>query len=268
MKNAVFLLWHLGVWTALAGAGLGIPDQQHYVMYVNTGETQWRVYSEDGQGLALPLAITLHSFTMEEYAPKLVVIDRKTGLPQPEGKPEFFQIAPQTPQGRLGKWDIHVDTFYPRAVFAGNETFQPQEKPGSSPAVKVTVRSREDGKTQSGWISAGNMDEFMHVVNLDERYALAVTPPEPKQFISDVTVLVRGDEPVRTKIEVNSPLRIGSWIIYQYGYDQRLGRYSDFSSFEIVCDPWLPVVYAGFILMSLAAIFSICRRPARREERS
>ena len=242
--------------------------RQHYVMYVNTGETQWRVYSEDGQGLALPLAITLHSFTMEEYAPKLVVIDRKTGLPQPEGKPEFFQIAPQTPQGHLGKWDIHVDTFYPRAVFAGNETFQPQEKPGSSPAVKVTVRSREDGKTQSGWISAGNMDEFMHVVNLDERYALAVTPPEPKQFISDVTVLVRGDEPVRTKIEVNSPLRIGSWIIYQYGYDQRLGRYSDFSSFEIVCDPWLPIVYAGFILMSLAAIFSICRRPARREERS
>lgn len=267
-KNAVFLLWHFGVFTALAGAGLGIPDQQHYVMYVNTGQTQWRVFSADEQFLDLPVAITLHSFTMEEYDPKLVIIDRKTGLPQPAGNPEFFQIAPQTPDGRLGSWNIHIDTYYPRAVFAGNETFQPQEKPGASPAVKVTVTPAAGGKALSGWVSAGNMDEFMHAVNLDEGHALAVTPPEPKQFISDVTVLVQGGTPVRTKIEVNNPLRIGSWIIYQYGYDARVGRYSDYSSFELVCDPWLPVVYAGFVLMALAAVCGICRRPVRREVKS
>ena len=40
--------------------------------------------------LELPVAIKLNDFYMEEYPPKLVVIDRNAGEVQPETKPAFF----------------------------------------------------------------------------------------------------------------------------------------------------------------------------------
>ncbi len=255
-----FCLWHAGVFLSLAGAALGQADRQSYVMHVYEGKTESRVYAPDGTSLELPVAITLHDFDMEEHAPRLVLVDKKEGTPLPASRPEFVQIAPHAPTGRLGAWRIAVDTFLPRAVWAGNGEFKPMEKPGASPAVLVTAVHEQTGETRRGWISSGNMGQFQHALELTDSIAMAVTPATPAQFTSDVTVAVKGAAPVRTAIRVNEPLRIGSWMIYQYGYDFQLGRYSDFSSFEIVSDPWLPMVYAGFALLALACLAQICRR--------
>ncbi len=261
-----FCLWHAGVFFALAGAALGQADRQNYVMHVYEGKTESRVYAINGTSLELPVAITLHDFDMEEHAPRLVLIDTKEGTPLPAGRPDFVQIAPHAPTGRLGGWQVTVDRYLPRAVWAGNGEFKPMEKPGASPAVLVTATHERTGETRRGWISSGNMGQFQHALELSDSVAMAVTPATPAQFTSDVTVAVKGASPVRTAIRVNGPLRIGSWMIYQYGYDFRLGKYSDFSSFEIVSDPWLPVVYAGFALLALACLAQICRRrrPAGR----
>jgi hypothetical protein len=48
--------------------------------------------------------------------------------------------------------------------------------------------------------------------------------------------------------------------IYQYGYDESMGKYSRQSVFELVRDPWLPLVYTG-IFMLLAGALSFCCRP-------
>jgi hypothetical protein len=255
-----FCLWHAGVFLALGGAALGQADRQSYVMHVYEGKTESRVYALNGKSLELPVAITLHDFDMEEHAPRLVLIDKKEGTPLPAGRPEHFQIAPHAPTGRLGEWRISVDTYLPRAVWAGNGEFKPMEKPGASPAVLVTAVHEQTGETRRGWISSGNMGQFQHALELTDSIAMAVTPATPAQFTSDVTVAVKGATPVRAAIRVNEPLRIGSWIIYQYGYDFQLGRYSDFSSFEIVSDPWLPAVYAGFALLALACLAQICQK--------
>ncbi len=37
-------------------------------------------------------------------------------------------------------------------------------------------------------------------------------------------------------------------------YDEEKGRWSDVSIFELVRDPWLPVVYVGIVMMMLGAI--------------
>ncbi|EGK05806.1 hypothetical protein [Dysgonomonas mossii] len=49
-------------------------------------------------------------------------------------------------------------------------------------------------------------------------------------------------------------MRIGSWTIYQYGYDNQAGRLSSYSSMELVYDPWVIPVYIGFIFIALGSI--------------
>ena len=141
-------------------------------------------------------------------------------------------------------------------------------KKGGRLMMEIGYDQGEDLRTllkEAGYLSI----EIKKDLSGNDRVAMAVTPATPAQFTSDVTVAVKGASPVRTAIRVNEPLRIGSWMIYQYGYDFQLGRYSDFSSFEIVSDPWLPVVYAGFALLALACLAQICRRrrPASRGSR-
>lgn len=52
-------------------------------------------------------------------------------------------------------------------------------------------------------------------------------------------------------VEVNRPLSIGGWKIYQVSYDSREQRYS---VFELVRDPWIGAVYAGIFMMLAGAL--------------
>lgn len=54
-----------------------------------------------------------------------------------------------------------------------------------------------------------------------------------------------------TVVEVNRPLSVDGWSIYQVGYDSRDLRYS---IFELVRDPWIGAVYAGIFMMLAGAI--------------
>ena len=78
----------------------------------------------------------------------------------------------------------------------------------------------------------------------------------PKSFSSDVTVYTKHGVTIRDTIQVNKPLTVRGWKIYQYSYDEARGNESDISIFELVRDPWLPYVYIG-IFMMLAGALSI-----------
>ena len=78
--------------------------------------------------------------------------------------------------------------------------------------------------------------------------------PEPKRFASEVTVYTKEGERTDALIEVNKPLSIGGWKIYQLSYDETKGKWSRTSIFELVRDPWLPVVYAGILMMLLGSV--------------
>lgn len=88
----------------------------------------------------------------------------------------------------------------------------------------------------------------------DGRHLLvASTAPEPSFFASDITV-GSGGHTESVTVEVNHPYRRGSWTLYQYGYDTAAGEGSRYSIFQLVRDPWLPVVYAGIVLLALGAL--------------
>lgn len=256
-KNIFFFMTHAGLFLALLGAGLGASDMQRFVMYVDENKTEWCVYNENQEAIELPLAIELHDFDMEYYPPKLVLIDRKTGEPLPPDKPIFFQIDPKFAHGQLGDYQLEILTYYQNAVWAGNNEYKEYDMIGSSPAAKIKVTDTKTTESTTGWVTTGNMSQFVSALPLNEEISLVMTKADPKRFLSDITVMTKDGEKVRTTLEVNKPLRLGSWVIYQYGYDEDLGELSPYSSFELVYDPWIYLAYCGLIMLCVGSLFLI-----------
>jgi len=78
---------------------------------------------------------------------------------------------------------------------------------------------------------------------------------KPKRYASEVQILTKSGKNIETTIDVNKPYEVDGWKIYQYGYDTQMGAQSQISILELVCDPWLPWVYAGFYMMLAGAAF-------------
>lgn len=92
----------------------------------------------------------------------------------------------------------------------------------------------------------------------------------PRRFASEVTVYAQDGRAVRGTVEVNQPLKVDGWKIYQYNYDARRGAESAYSGFELVRDPWLPAVYLGIYMMLAGAVclmLLMAPRPAKKEEK-
>ena len=92
----------------------------------------------------------------------------------------------------------------------------------------------------------------------------------PKRFASEVTVHSRHGHKQDAVIEVNKPLKVDGWKIYQYDYDEQSGTDSTVSIFELVRDPWQPFVFTGILMMlagALSLFFFMAPRPEKKEER-
>jgi ABC-type transport system involved in cytochrome c biogenesis permease subunit len=77
---------------------------------------------------------------------------------------------------------------------------------------------------------------------------------KPKRYASEIQILTKTGKNIETIVEVNKPYEVDGWKIYQYGYDTQMGAQSQISILELVSDPWLPWVYAGFYMMLAGAV--------------
>ena len=76
----------------------------------------------------------------------------------------------------------------------------------------------------------------------------------PKRYASVLKIAEKQDEAFEATIDVNKPIVVDGWKIYQYGYDTSMGAESKISILELVSDPWLPLVYAGIFMMLGGAV--------------
>ena len=90
---------------------------------------------------------------------------------------------------------------------------------------------------------------------------------EPQRFYSDVTVYLESKKVNDAIIEVNKPFEIDGWKIYQLSYDESKGRWSEVSIFQLVKDPWLPVVYTGILMMVIGAICMFTMAKKNKEDK-
>ena len=82
---------------------------------------------------------------------------------------------------------------------------------------------------------------------------------KPKRYASEVQILTQSGKNIQTTIDVNKPVEVDGWKIYQYGYDTQMGPMSQTSILELIRDPWLPLVYTGIYMMLAGAVLMILR---------
>jgi len=139
--------------------------------------------------------------------------------------------------------------------------------------LQMTVREGEtEWRAEDG---AGDIHELDLAVELHdfimEEYPLqpGARMRVPKRFASEVSVFTKQGASFDAVIEVNKPLKVNGWKIYQYGYDEQAGVESSISILQLVKDPWLPFVYIGIYMMlagALSLFFFMAPRPKRKEE--
>jgi ABC-type transport system involved in cytochrome c biogenesis permease subunit len=79
----------------------------------------------------------------------------------------------------------------------------------------------------------------------------------PKRFASEIHVTTKDGTTLDAVVDVNKPVEVDGWKIYQYGYDTQMGAQSQISILELVRDPWLPLVYAGIYMMLAGAVLLV-----------
>ena len=90
---------------------------------------------------------------------------------------------------------------------------------------------------------------------------------QPKRYASEIVVRTKSGDVKHAIVDVNKPVRISGWKIYQYGYDTQKGAQSQMSILELVRDPWLPAVYTGIYLMLFGALLMFMRKGRKEEKR-
>ncbi|MBM4039781.1 MAG: cytochrome c biogenesis protein ResB [Planctomycetes bacterium] len=218
-----------------------------------------------------PLGFTLRldDFDIERYdaAREVLLVAPAPGQPQRE---ERLLIGQPTPIGSGGT-TIEVLRYVPHFVYSLEEkkVISASDQP-INPAIQVRVKTPEGERTR--WLYARHdLDAFHgHGAANDGpqlRY-LGHLPGPVKSYTSHVTILdAHGNETRQAAIRVNEPLTVGRYTIYQSGFDPRTERSS---TLEVVHDPGVPFVFAGFILMPLGIAFvfyiqPLFRRKAGRE---
>lgn len=76
----------------------------------------------------------------------------------------------------------------------------------------------------------------------------------PRRYASEVQVLTQQGEDIHATIDVNRPLEVDGWNIYQYDTDVREGIQPQVSGLRLVHDPWLPAVYTGLFMLLAGAV--------------
>lgn len=267
-RDIGFYINHVGLFLALFGGLLGSADMERLTMSVSEGEVEWRAINQLGEIKELPLAIQLDSFLIEEYLPKLVLIENETGSILPAEKPENYQFEDTGKTVRLAGYTLEILEYLPHAaILRGDSNLYavPILMEGAASAIKVKATPPGRKESVTGWVSNGSYLFPHSILPVSENTSIAMPQQEIKRYRSYVTFYTENGGPQQAIIEVNKPLSIGNWMIYQYSYDVAKGKYSDRSIYELVRDPWLKVVYAGIFMLLAGAMFLFIAGPKKVE---
>jgi len=260
LKNAGFFLNHFGLFLVLFSTALGSSDMQRVSMNCYEKQTEWRGVDASGKTVEMPVAIQLIKFNIDEFRPKVTIIDNQSGQIVEEKGKALFELLDRNAFD-LFNYHIDVEQFLETSGKVGEAYFAVNE-PGSAPSAKVKVTNKESKNEISGWICSGSYAHQPEALKLNDKYSLVMLPAEPKKFSSELNIQSKEGKNITTTIEVNQPFRIDGWTIYQLGYNKEMGRWSNLSVLELVRDPWLPVVYFGiFLMMGGAAFLFITGKP-------
>jgi hypothetical protein len=250
LSNIGFMLNHLGLWILLAGAAFGSGDIERYTMHVEKNNVEWIGADNSGKFHELPIAIYLEDFKVDYYSPQIGIwSESKQKLLK---NPSFNLIKPDT----VFKWDVYdfeVKQILHNAWFMA-DTFREAPIPGAVYAAEICIK-KDEKPVRRGWISSASSLQQPFSLTIDNDLELIMKPPKAKLYQSDIVVFTKSGIEKSGSVTVNNPFTIDGWKIYQFGFDEKMGKWSTTSVFELVRDPWLPIIYMGFAFLLGGAVF-------------
>ena len=250
-KNIFFLLNHLGLWLIIFAVSVGASDTKDLFMQLEKNTTTIVGTDDQNQTYKMPFQMKLLDFSIQLFPPKIALFDNYTGKINVKDKRNLFLIKKNASE-KILDWTIAIKEFIP-SVKEDSSGYYASNDTGSAPAAFVTVYQNEKQITK-GWITSGGLKVKPKYLEIDNNYSIAMTIPEPERYSSKIVYTIDKHHYDTTSIEVNNPLKIGSWKIYQMSYDKEKGQWSTISIMEAIQDPWLPIIYAGiFMLFGVAS---------------
>jgi cytochrome c biogenesis protein ResB len=224
-KNWGFMLNHSGLWLIVVAAALGSGDFMQLRMVVREGETSdLAVNPGSDQTFRMPFSIYLKDFDILEYPPKLALVNLNSGTIVASA------LVNDSKNISLQNWQVKI-----RQLEAEIHLYH--------------FSASNNGQSKSGDLTIFSSDQ-RNMLQLSEDLALALLPPEPQEYLSEVQINDRA-----AVIKVNKPLAHAGWKIYQFSYDEQAGKNSTYTVLELVRDPWLPVVYTGLAMLMIGAVY-------------
>lgn len=251
-RNIGFLINHLGLWVVIFASSVGSGDLKTYQVNLEKDKISYIGYSLEGTDVKLPFGIKLINFSIEEFPPKLALVDRNTGKIK-QSKNNLFLIE-KGAEKTINNFKIKIKDYLPLAVFDTLKGYISVNNPGAAPAAFIEAHNLEDNLVFEGWITCGGLSIKPVLLDLKNNNVVIMASPEPKKFKSIIEITSQGNI-IKKQIEVNKPFKYMGWGLYQVSYDKDMGKYSKISILDAVHDPWLPVVYAGFYMLIAGALY-------------
>ncbi len=287
-RAAASLILHSSILLILAGGVIrAVWGEKGHIQF-HEGQTVSEYMSEKGPK-PLPYSIRLEKFEIETYSAESNPAAKESGSPEdkwgvvmvrwPEREVvDRFPAEPDTervlrpggePESSTNVVRIRVARYVPDFVM---DTATRQIKTRSSiprnPAIQVLV----EGAAGSGasWLFArhpefnmrmgGGHGESAAAVDLFYQRADSAPASAPiKSFRSTVAIIENGQPaPLIRRLEVNSPLSHKGYTFYQSGYNEQDPTWT---SLQVVRDPGVIVVYAGFALTMIGMVMLFCLYP-------
>ncbi len=260
--NVGFILNHLGVLVVFLASMTGSPFVINGLMKLAPGAASSTVRDDVGQvPRDIGATLTLKHFQLEYfYPPHLLLIQGMGGIPDAD-----FAYAGHTwtvPTSPTAVYTIHVLDYLPTAVQRPDGTWQADATGEGVAHVQVTP---PNGKPVAAWVSES---QPLRPANTDWAVAADFEDSSQKAFRSYLTVNEPDKAPYDFTLEVNKPLQIHGWTLYQasYGPDTSTMPPQFYSLLHGVRDPALPLVYLGFLLMVLGAFTALWSKRALTPE--
>lgn len=259
--SPLFVL-QLGAWIVLIGAQLGHTDIERCWVRIAEGNRADIAFDSERKAMDLGFSISLLDFHMDEYAPKIFLLT-PSSEDNSHKRVESQRSCFTGQSDSLGTYKITVSHYHPFAQKRGNN-FLPSDSDTGVTVHAAFVTVEKEDRLYSGWISSGTAQIKPHGLLLEDSAALFMDKPQAKSYTSTVIVKDTISLLDTFSIQVNKPVKVKGWKIYQRGYDKERGRQSRITILELIRDPWLPFVYIGIFILIIGALIFLFH--GKREE--
>ncbi len=263
-RRVAAVMSHLAVFVVLVAGIFGSGDKVRVSVNTHLDTPVHAGFDRAGKMTQLPFEITLKEFKMDEYPPKLYVLNTATET----SSRDFLLVEEVGVSAVIDGWEITAEQYIDMAGRIPEQNdFREMLHIGAAPAVYVKAKNLRSGEQAEGWVSCGSFIFEPSYLFIAKNLAVAMPRREAKRYLSRVDVLKEDGEREKFNIEVNHPARIGSWYIYQVGYDTARGRWSTTSVLECVRDRWYSAVHIALWTMLAAGVVMFATAGGRKKRK-